>query len=152
MGMQNGGQRLGLQRCGTRVKTQTRNATGRRDSRLAPGYGRPQAPHQTWLEDRLTSHLSGLSCFLYKQTEVAAFALPGRCSGVTGVISARQQMFLAPLSPTTQIYHRPLFRGVRASGMRATAAVKQTSDRLIASVERQVTIIPLTIGLLSDGR
>ena len=28
--------------------------------------------------------------------------------------------------------------------MQATAAVKQTSDRLIAIVERQVTIIPLT--------
>ena len=27
-----------------------------------------------------------------------------------------------------------------------------TSDRLIASVERRVTIIPLTVGLLSGGR
>jgi len=35
--------------------------------------------------------------------------------------------------------------------MWATATVKQTSDQSIASAERQVTIIPLTIGLLSDG-
>jgi len=39
-----------------------------------------------------------------------------------------------------------------ASGMRATAAMKQTGDWLIASTERQVTIIPLTRGLLSGGR
>ena len=30
--------------------------------------------------------------------------------------------------------------------MQATAAVKQTSHQLIASMEQQVTIIPLTIG------
>ena len=42
--------------------------------------------------------------------------------------------------------HCPLFRGVRLSCMRAVAAVKQTSDRMIASAERQVTVIPLTIG------
>ena len=36
--------------------------------------------------------------------------------------------------------------------MRTTAVVKQTSDRLISSVEWQVTIIPLTIGLLLGGR
>jgi len=33
----------------------------------------------------------------------------------------------------------------------AKAAVKQTIDRLIASAEQQVTIIPLTIGLLSGS-
>jgi len=115
-----------------------------------PGMGDPRPAVR---RGRMISrHLSARSCSLQRQTEVAAFALPGRCSGVTRVISTRQQMFLPPLSPTIQICHCPLFRGVRASGMRATAAVKQTSDRLIASVERQVTIIPLTIGLLSDGR
>ena len=31
---------------------------------------------------------SDLSCFLQRQTEAATFALPGRCSGVTMVISA----------------------------------------------------------------
>jgi len=30
--------------------------------------------------------------------------------------------------------------------MQAMAAGKQTSDRLIASAERQVTVIPLTVG------
>ena len=73
---------------------------------------------------------SDLSCFLYtlqRQTEAAAFALLGRCSGVTMVISARWQKHLFPLPPTALICHCPLFRGVgvRASGMRATAAVKQ---------------------------
>jgi len=43
----------------------------------------------------------GLSCFLYMQTEAAAFALPSRCSGITRVISARQQKHLPPLSSTT---------------------------------------------------
>jgi len=36
---------------------------------------------------------SGLSCFLYtlqRQTEAAVFALPGRLSGVTMVISSRR--------------------------------------------------------------
>ena len=36
--------------------------------------------------------------------------------------------------------------------MWAMAAVKQTSDQLIARAERQVTNILLTIGLLSGGR
>ena len=39
-----------------------------------------------------------------------------------------------------------------ASSMRATAVVKQTSDRLIAGTQRQVAIIPLRVGLLSGGR
>ena len=46
-------------------------------------------------------HLSDLSCLLWRQTEVAAFALTGQCSGVTRVISARRQKHLPPLSPTT---------------------------------------------------
>jgi len=41
-------------------------------------------------------YLSVLSCSLYRQTEVAAFALPGRCSGVTRVISARHLPLLPP--------------------------------------------------------
>jgi len=41
-------------------------------------------------------YLSALSCSLYRQTEVAAFALPGRCSGVTRVISARHLPLLPP--------------------------------------------------------
>jgi len=61
-----------------------------------------------------------LFCFLQRQTEGAAHGLPGRCSSITRVISARRQ------------------NGVRASGMRAMVAVKQTSNRLIASMERQV--------------
>jgi len=46
-------------------------------------------------------HLSDLSCLLWRQTEVAAFALTGQCSGATRVISARRQKHLPPLSPTT---------------------------------------------------
>jgi len=73
---------------------------------------------------------SDLSCFLYtlqRQTEAAVFALPGRLSGVTMVISIWRQKHLFPLPPTALIRHCPLFHGVggRASGMRATAAVKQ---------------------------
>ena len=73
---------------------------------------------------------SDLSCFLYtlyRQTEAAVFALPGRLSGVTMVISSRRQKHLFPLPPTALIHHCPLFRGVsiRASGMWATATVKQ---------------------------
>jgi len=56
------------------------------------------------------------------------------------------QKHLPLLSPTTQIRHCPLFWHDCAYGIRATAAVKQTSGQLIASAERQVTIIPLTIG------
>jgi len=43
---------------------------------------------------------------------------------------------------------------VRASGMRAMAVVKQTSDQMIgvASAEQQMAIILLTIGLLSGSR
>ena len=41
-------------------------------------------------------YLSAVSCSLYRQTEVAAFALPGRCSGVTRVISARHLPLLPP--------------------------------------------------------
>jgi len=86
MGMQNGGQQLGLQRHGTRVNMQAGNATGGRYRRPARGYGRLQARRRTWPVDWPTSRC--LSCFLYRQTEAAAFALPGRCSGVTRVISA----------------------------------------------------------------
>ena len=62
---------------------------------------------------------SDLSCFLYtlsRQTEAAVFALPGRLSGVTMVISS------VPSAPTVLIRHSSLFCGVgvRASGMRAT--------------------------------
>ena len=73
---------------------------------------------------------SDLSCFLYtlqRQTEAAVFALLGQLSGVTMVISSRRQKRLFPLPPTALIRHCTLFCGVgvRASGMRATAAVKQ---------------------------
>ena len=64
---------------------------------------------------------------LQRPTEAAVFAQPGRLSGVTMVISSWRQKHLFPLPPTALIRHCPLFRGVgvRASGMRATAAVKQ---------------------------
>jgi len=71
---------------------------------------------------------SDLSCFLYtlqRPTEAAVFALPGRLSGVTMVISSWRQKHLFPLPPTALIRHCPFFRGVRASGMRATAVEKQ---------------------------
>jgi len=70
------------------------------------------------------------------------------------VISSWRHKHLFPLPRTALIRHCPLFRGVavRASGMRATAAVKQQADRLIVSAERPVTIIPLTIGLSVTGK
>jgi len=51
-------------------------------------YGRPQARRRMRPDDRPTSQCSFL--FPIEQTEVAAFALPGRCSGITRVISARR--------------------------------------------------------------
>jgi len=92
---------------------------------LDAGYGRPRP---AVIHGQIISqHLSDLSCFLYRQTEAGAFALPGRWSGVTRVISARRQM------PLPLRCHCPLFCCVRASGMPATATVKQTSEQLIAS-------------------
>ena len=47
-----------------------------------------------------TAVYSDLSCFLYtlyRQTEAAVFALPGRLNGVTMVISSRRQKHLFPL-------------------------------------------------------
>ena len=99
---------------------------------------------------------SDLSCFLYtlqRQTKAAVFALPGRLSGVTMVISSWRHKHLFPLPPTALIRHCPLFRcdGVRASGVPSHGRREATSDRLIASAERPVTIIPLTIGLSVTG-
>ena len=97
MGMQNGGQQPGLRHRGARVEMWAGNATEGHDRRPAPGYGRPQ-PH-VGHGQMISRHLSGLSCSLERQTEVAAFALPGRCSGVTSVISARQQKHPPPAVP-----------------------------------------------------
>jgi len=73
-----------------------------RDRRPDAGYGRPLARRRTRPDDRPTLRTVGtfdvcsneavnsdLSCFLYRQTEAAVFALPGRRSGVTMVISSR---------------------------------------------------------------
>jgi len=60
------------------------------------GYGRPQACHRMRPDDRPTSQ-----CFFLFSTEAdwsATFALLGRCSGVTRVISARRQKLLSPLA------------------------------------------------------
>jgi len=78
------------------------------------GYRRPQARRWMRLNNRPTLRAVGtfdvcsnaaansdLPCFLKRQTEAAAFALPGRYSGVTRVISARRQKHLPPLPPTT---------------------------------------------------
>ena len=74
---------------------------------------------------------------------MAVFALPGRLSGVTMVISPYS--LGTPLSFVSR-RHRPCV-WYASHGRR-----EATSDRLIASSERQVTIIPLTIGLLSGDR
>jgi len=58
----------------------------------------------------------------------------------------------ADISATSTLCHCPLFHGIRASGMWATATVKQTSDQLIASAKREVAIIQLTISLFLGGR
>jgi len=62
-------------------------------------YGKPQA--RLWRGRTIGRHLSGLSCFLQRQTEAVAFALQGRCIGVTRVISAWRQRHLPLLSHTT---------------------------------------------------
>jgi len=82
---------------------------------------------------------------------VAAFALPGRSSGVTSYQHPGGRNICPRRPLPLKIRHHPLFRGICASGMWAMAAVKQTSHQLIASAKRQVTIIPLT-ALLSGGR
>ena len=74
---------------------------GRKDHRLAPGYRKATGPRRMRPDNRPTLRVVGtfdvcsnaavnsdLSCFLQRQTEAATFALPGRCSGVTTVISA----------------------------------------------------------------
>ena len=107
----NGGQWPGLRRRGTRVETHAGKVMGGGDRRL--GYGRPQARRRTRLEDRPTLRAvvtfdvccnaavnCDLSCFLYSQTKAAVFALPGRRSGVTMVISSQRQKHLFPLPPT----------------------------------------------------
>jgi len=85
---------------------------------------------------------------------VAVFALPGRLSGVTMVISSWRHKHLFPLPPTA--FDTPLSFVSRrrrpcvwyvGHGRR-----EATSDRLIASAERPVTIIPLTIGLSVTGK
>jgi len=67
------------------------------------------------------------------------------------VVSSWRHKHLFPLPPTALIRHCPLFRGVgvwyAGHGRR-----EATSDRLIASAERLVTIIPLTIGLSVTGK
>ena len=98
---------------------------------------------------------SDLSCFLYtlqRPTEAVVFALLGRLSGVTMVISTRRQKHLFPL-PLHLIYATVLCFAASAS-VRLVCELRReaTSDRLIASAERPVTIIPLTRGLLSGGR
>ena len=90
---------------------------------------------------------------LYRQTEAAVFALPGRVSGVYGyqLTAAETSVPFAsyrldtPLSFVSR-RRRPCV-WYAGHGRR-----EATSDRLIASAERPVTSIPLTIGLLSDGR
>ena len=82
----------------------TRSLIGRRvgptgEHRRAVGRGRT-----------IGRPLSGLSCFPQRQTEAAAFALPGQCSGVTRIISARRQKHLPPLPPTAYIHHCVLWR------------------------------------------
>ena len=63
------------------------------------GYGRPQARRRMRQNDRPTSRCSFL--FPIEQTEAAAFALLGRCCGVTRVISSWWQKHLSPLPLTT---------------------------------------------------
>ena len=139
-----------------------------RDRRPDVGYGRPQARRRTPPDDRPTLRSVGtfdvcsngavnsdLSCFLYtlqRPTEAVVFALLGRLSGVTMVISTRRQKHLFPL-PLQLIYATVLCFAASAS-VRLVCELRReaTSDRLIASAERPVTIIPLTRGLLSGGR
>jgi len=75
---------------------------------------------------------------IQRQTEADAFALPGRSSGVTSYQHPRQQKHLPPLPPLPLRYTTVL------CFVASVHLAKQTSDRLIASAERQVTIIPLT--------
>jgi len=54
-------------------------ATGERDQMLGTGDHRPAIGCGWTITWRLSAH----SCFLQRQTEAAAFALPGWCSGVS---------------------------------------------------------------------
>jgi len=60
MGTWNGRQRPGLRRLSACVETQAGITTCGRNRRPAPRYGRPQAHHQTWPDDRPTSQWSFL--------------------------------------------------------------------------------------------
>ena len=82
------------------VKTQACSATWGRDQRPPTGPGTlSMGGHRTAVgrAQAIGRHLSDLSCFLQRQTEAAAFALPGRCR----VISAWRQKHLPPQSPNT---------------------------------------------------
>jgi len=85
---------------------------------------------------------------------VAVFALPGRLSGVTMVISSRRHKHLFPLPPYR--FDMPLSfvsrRRHPCMWYAGHGRHEATSYRLRASAERPVTIIPLTVGLLSGGR
>jgi len=92
--VRNGAQSLGLRRHGAPVKTQTCSAIGGGDAITdqPSDVGRPQARRLTRPDDQLTSQCSffplrPLQSASMEATEAAAFALPGRCSGVTRVIS-----------------------------------------------------------------
>jgi len=122
MGAQNGGQRPGLRRSSAPVKTHTCSETGWGDA----------IPDRLWDAGRVretpgppsdaagpsAGHLSDLSCSLqsrlkrpYLHCRADAVVLLGLSAPGGGNIC--------------QIRHCPLFHGVRASGMRATAGVKQ---------------------------
>jgi len=70
------------------------------------------------------------------------------------VISSWQHKHLFPLPTTALIRHCPLFRGVGVPCVWYAGHGRReaTSDRLIASAERPVTIILLTIGLSVTGK
>ena len=93
-------------------------------------------------------HLSDLSCFLQRQTKAAAFALPGRSSGVTSHQHPVDETS-APATPyhldmpLSFVSRRPCIWNAGHGRSEAKQAITDTS------AERQVTIIQLTIDLLS---
>ena len=129
--------------------------------RYIAGYRRPQARCRTRPDNQPTLWAVGtfdvcfnaavnsdLSCFVYRGRLTRPY-LHCRADSVARLwLSAHGGRNVCSLCPLP-LSCCPLFHGVgvRVSGMRATAAVKQ-----LASAERPVTIIPFTEGLLSGGR
>ena len=123
----------------------------------------PPSDAAGWRSAHLMSALTRLWTVIFRVSYIHCrgrlkrpfFPLPGRLSGVTMVISSRRHN-ICSLCPLPLWYATVLCPATTATvhlvcGPRQPSSNKWSTDRLIASAERPVTIIPLTIGLSVIG-